>query len=381
MNQKELNEIRRHLTPDRNCIGKIYGCFVNCAGEIITCMETSMALMPEDEVERFLALFKKSLSGGIGRSLLDIPFSTVQVETSEEHALLTKLRSTLCADEEARKDFFRRIIAGVDLKDTNYLILLAADTYDVPWRSKDGEETDRQSDTMFTYLLCSICPVHEGKTELGYVAGEKTFQNCTSAQGVSAPEMGFMFPAFDGRRANIYSALYYSRNTADVHQSFIESFFHTDAPMSAGIQRDTFESILTETLEESCSFEVVQTVHEQIRERLEQHKEAKEPDPLELSGREVGDMLRSLEVPAERIEKFQEKCTEAFGAGAPLNPGNIVDVKKFNLTMPQVKISVAPEASYMVETRVIDGRKYLMIPVSEGVEINGVAVYIPKEEA
>jgi len=379
MNLKELNELKRQLTVERSCIGKIYGCYVNCAREIIAKMELSTSLMPEDELERFLAIFKKTMSGGIGRTLMDIPFSTAQVETSEEHQLLTRLRGSLAADEEARTDFFRRIIDAVDLKDTNYLILLAGNTYDVPWKSRDGEDSDRQSDTMFTFLLCAVCPVRDGKTELGYNAGEKNFHNCTSAQLLAPPEIGFLFPAFDGRQANIYSSLYYSKNTADIHGSFVESFFHTEAPMSAKIQRDTFESVLSETLEESCNFDVVQSVHEQIRDRIEEHKESKDPEPLELSAKDVGSILRGCSVPEEKIEAFQEKCVNAFGAGAALNPGNIVDTKKFQLTMPQVKIAVTPEFSGMIETQIISGRKYILIPADEGVEINGVAVRITDE--
>ena len=380
MVQKEISEIRRHLTAERNCIGKIYGCYVNCVGEIIASVEQSVALMPEDEVERFLALFKKLLSGGVGRSMMDIPFSTATVESGEDYALLTKLRATSCGDAETRTQFFRRVIESVDLKDENYLILLASDTYDVPWRSKDGESTEKQSDTVFTYLLCAVCPVADGKTTLGYDVEAGAFHNCTSAQSVSAPEFGFLFPAFDDRKTNIYNALYYSRSMDDVHDAFIENFLHAAPPMAAGVQRETFEHVLTETLAETCRFDVVQSVHEQLREKIEAHKEAREPEPLEMTPREVGDILRAGEVPEERIEAFQEKCTESFGAGVTLQPGNIVDTKKFRLSTPQVKISVTPEYSSMLETRRIDGRKYLLIPVDDGVEVNGVAVRIPDGE-
>lgn len=377
MIQKEVSELRRHLTAERVCIGKIYGCFVNCAREIIATVEQSVALMPEDELERYLSLFKKLLSGGVGRSMVDIPFSHMQVENGEEHALLMKIRSTGGTDEESRNTFFRKIIDSVELKDTNYLILLAADRYDVPWRSKDGEESERASDTMFSYFLCAICPVAEGKTSLGYDSEEKTFHNCTSAQSVGAPELGFLFPAFDGRTANIYNALYYSRSIGDVHKDFIENFFHAEAPMAPGEQRETFEEILTETLEDTCRLDVVQSVHEQIRQRLQEHKEERIPEPLELTPREVGEILDRANVPAERIEKFKEKCAEGFGAGMALKPDNIVDTKNFRLTMPQVKITVAPEYSGNLQTRRLDGRKYLLIPVDGGVEINGVAVHIP----
>ncbi len=380
MIQKEINELRRHLTPDRAAIGKIYGCFVNCVGEIIATVERSVALMPEDEVERFFALFKKVLSGGVGRSLTDIPFSHMQVENGEEHALLQKLRAGGAENEEIRTEFYKKIIASLSLKDTNYLILLATDTYDVPWRSKDGEEGEAVSDTVFRYLLCAVCPVAEGKTSLGYDLDEKTFHNCTSAQSVSAPEIGFLFPAFDGRTANIYSALYYARSLSDNHTEFIENFFHAEPPMAPGIQKDTFEGILTETLEKNCRLDVIQSVHEQIRERIREHKEERIPEPLELTPGQVGEILDRAEVPEEQIQKFKEKCAESFGAGVTLNPGNIVDTKNFRLTMPQVKITVAPEISGTLLTRRLDGRKYLLIPVDGGVEINGVAVHVSDEE-
>ena len=36
MIQKEIGEIKRRLTPDKNCINKIYGCFVSNKKEIIS---------------------------------------------------------------------------------------------------------------------------------------------------------------------------------------------------------------------------------------------------------------------------------------------------------------------------------------------------------
>lgn len=381
MNKKEINEIRRRLAPDKGSVNKIYGCYVNTNKEIISYIEESLGLMPEFESQKFCSLFKKCLSGVLGKNLIDIVFSTQQVADSDEHRLLSALRNSSLQDREAREAFYQTVIQSLDMEGSNYLLLLVSDTYDVPTRGKDDEVLEDASDTVFTYFVCCICPVKDGKEELGYYAGDNEFHSCIPTQIVGAPELGFLFPAFDDRAANIYDALFYTKNPLNLHQDFIDGVFRTEAPMSAGEQKEIFENILSESLAEDCSFQVVQSVHEQIREMMVQHAETKNPEPLEISTREVCGILHNCGVPEERVEAFQEKCGEEFGMAASLNPNNIIDSKKFQVTTPQVKISVDPEFSYLLEIREIDGRKYILIPSDEGgVEINGVKVRPTTEE-
>lgn len=378
MNQRELNEIRRRMAPNKSNISKIYGCYVNSNQEIISYLEESLGLMPELEMERYMTFLKKSLSGGLGKNLIDIVFSTQQVLDSDEHRLLKSLTDSALKDSAVREQFYQKVMHSLDLDNSNYLILLACDTYDVPYRGKDDEMQADASDIVFQYILCAVCPVRDGKPELGYFSGENEFHGYATNQIVAPPELGFMFPTFDDRTANIYNALFYSRNTAQIHQEFIDAVFHTKAPMSAEEQKETFQSVLAGSLEDVCSYDVIQAVHEQIRERIEQHKERKDPEPLDLTPREVGEILQNNGVPQEQIQAFQEKCGEAFGDGAVLNPRNIIDSSKFELLTPQVKISVDPEFSYMVETKMVDGKKYILIPADDGVEVNGVPVEIAK---
>ena len=374
MNQKELNEIRRRLALDKNCMSKVYGCFVNKTKEIIAYIEEPFAVMPQSEGERYMALLKKSLSGSLGKNLIDIEFSTQQVVEGPEHKLLMDIRADI-ANAELREALYQKIIPAVNL-DSNYIILLGADHYDVPFKGTDDISMEDASETVFNYFVCSVCPVNESKTELGYVIDQSAFHNCTFPQTVAAPEMGFMFPCFDDRATNIYNALFYTKDTDMMQQKFIDSVFKTEIPMSAGEQKMTFQEVLTETLEEDCSFDIIQAVHEQICERIVEHKESKNPQPLDLSSREVGDILESSGVAKEKVETFKEKVKIQFGEDKPLKPQNIIESKKFEVVTPQVKISVAPEYSYLVETKVINGRKYLMIPADEGVEVNGVSVKI-----
>ena len=379
MIQKEINEIKRRLTGDRNCISRIYGCYVNQQKEIIARIDASAALMPQNEKDRFLAIIRKTLSGGLGKCLTDITFSTAQVTESEEHSLLMKLKDTLLSDEDAREDLYTKIISSMKL-DENYVILLVADTYDIPYKGADGESRGKDSTDIFSYFICCVCPVKDGKAEIAYMREEKEFHSFITPQTVSSPEAGFMFPAFDDRNTNIYNALFYVKNTAVIQEELIDTLFKTKAPMSVPEQKETFTNALTETLENDCSFDVVQSVHEQIRERITQHKESKDPQPLDFTADDVGNMLKYSGVADEKVQAFRDKCDKDFGENAVLIPTNIIESKKFEVVTPQVKISVDPEYTYSVETRIINGRKYLLIPADDSVTINGINIKIPKDQ-
>ncbi len=382
MIQKEISELRRRLTADKNCISKIYGFYVNKNKEIISEFESSTALLPLSETEKFYSLFKKTLGGTVGKNLIDIPFSTGDVSDSEKHKLLMSLKDSELSDSDARRKLFDAIINSVFLPERNYVILLAFDKYDVPYKSNTddvmGAVTHSESESVFRYFICSICSVNDIKTELGYDPGKKEFHSCTSPHTIGSPELGFMFPSFDDRSSNIYNALMFSKDAASMQDEFVNSVFGTQPPMSAKEQKNTFSSVLEQALEEECSFDVMQAVHEQIRERIEEHKESKSTEPLEIGSTEVATILRTSGVPEEKVESFKEKCTETFAdSAAALNPINIIDSKKFEVQTPQVKISVDPEYSYAIETRVIGGRKYILIPAEDGVKVNGIDISFP----
>ncbi len=168
MNQKELNEIRRRFRLDKNNFSHIFGCYVNSNREVISWIDASLGLMRQEEQEMYLGLLKKTLSGTLGRNLIDIEFSTAQVADSDEHRLLQTLRQTECKDANARETLCRKIIESLSMGETNYLILLAADAYDVPYRGKDDELQADASGDVYKYFVCAICPVKAPTLELRY---------------------------------------------------------------------------------------------------------------------------------------------------------------------------------------------------------------------
>ncbi len=379
MNDKEIGELRRHIRREKSNITAIHGCYVNDNKEIISQFWMSTGMMPENESDKYYALLRKILSGGLGRNLIDITFKTSQVASSEEHKLLMDLRSTQLKDETLLESFFKKIIDSV-VMEGNYLILAACDSYDVPFKSKDDFAQADNSEEVFTYILTCICPVKQTKANLHYVPEEKLFHDGAMHDLVSAPAVGFLFPAFDHRSTNIYNALYYTRNIKENQDALIEALFNTPVPQPAAQQKQTFEALLSNSLGDDCSLDVVQTVHDQICQRIEMHKEAKVPEPLMISKEDVKEVLSSCGVKEEHLSKFSVDYDEAFGFEADLHPKNIIDSKHFEIKTPDVVIKVDPTRSDLIETRIIGGVKYIMICADENVEVNGVNIQIQEKE-
>ena len=375
MNEREVSELRRRLRPEKNNISHICGCFVNEKREIVSLFSQSLSLMGQEEAEAYLSLLKKTLSGGLGKNLIDISFTTRQVADSGEHRLLMDLRSSELRDQALMETFFRKVIASLTLEGS-YLILLARDVYDVPYRGKDGETDADNSEEVFTYLVCAICPVKAMKPALSYSIDEKVFHTREGGFVAAAPELGFLFPAFDQRATNLYNALYYSRDTAESHQELVDALFRTELPMPAAAQKETFQTILGDTLAEQCSYDVVQAVHDDLRCRIEAHKEAKIPEPLTVSRETFREVLRDSGVSDDHVSYFDQRFEAAFGADTDLPPKNIVDDRQFEIKTPDVTIKVNPDRSDLIETRVINGSRYILICADDGVEVNGIPIHI-----
>ncbi len=379
MNQKELGELRRRLRPGKNNLSHVYGCYVSPLKEIIAEVDQPLSLLNEDDVESCLALLRKALSGGLGRNLIDVEFSTRQVAEGEELKRLQALREARLKDAAARRAFYETVIQNLELGEDSYLILLAQESYDVPFRTRNDETLDDASETVYSYLLCAVCPMREGKPGLGYVPNENALHVKTAGRLAAPPEVGFLWPAFDDRAANLYNALYYARKPELLHGEFLSGVFGTEPPLSAPEQREAFETALTDALGAECSMELVQAVHEQLRERIELHKESRDPEPLTVTAKDVGGMLRECGVEAERVSAFQDYCGQRLGEEAAVDPANLIDSKRFQIKAGEITITVKPELSGQVESRVLEGRTYLLIPAGDGVEVNGLPVELEAE--
>lgn len=374
MNEKEVAEIRRRFNPQKTNIIGVHGCYVNENREIVAEFNQPLAALTQDETESMLALLKKLLSGGLDRNLIDIEFSNEQVLNGEEHKRLLKLRDSALCDELELKVLFSDIIDTVRVESA-YLILAAADNYDVFTYREDGKK-DEDSTELFKYFLCGVFPVKMTKPQLSFAAFDNTFKNIVANSVITAPLLGFMFPAFDDRAANIYNTLFYTKDSAANNSEIIDRLFKAEPPMPAAEQRETFNSLLNGVTNDENNLEIIKNIQDEIVGMIAEHKESRERGPLAVSRDDICDILRSSDMADEKIETFKAGFDESFGEKARINPQNLVETKRLELTGADISIKINPERSELVETRVIDGVKYILIRADEEIEVNGVPINI-----
>lgn len=378
MTDKEFAEIKRRFKPEKNNIPKVIGCCVSPTKEIVSRFTVPMTLLPDEQKEWLCKLLKKSISGSVGRNLMNIEFSAEQVEKGEEHKLLSDIRESELENEELLDALYEKIISSYAV-DGGYLILLAYDRYDVPAFSKNDEDLS-DSTEMFRYFVCSVCPIKMTKTALGFSTADGSFHNIGSDPAVAAPEIGFMFPCFDDRRTNIYNSVFYTRSTKESYPEVVEALFGTTAMMPAAEQKETFCNLVSDATSESRNLEFVQSVHGMISDMITEHKESHDPEPLMLDKNDVRRVLRTCGAKDDEMEGFDEKFESGFGERTEIPPQNIIDPKQFELKNSYMTVKMDPQYSFMVDAKVVDGVKYIMIRADEGVEVNGISIHFDGEE-
>ena len=374
MNIKEIAEIKRRFTVERTNISRIRGALINEKKEIISRFDQSLNLISEEEASAVLSLLRKTLSGSINKNLIDISFTNQQVLDSSEHKMLSSLRSSTLSDDSAVNELIESVRTSYK-SEGNYLVILGCDSYDVPSYSSDGAKKEDSSE-IYTYVVCAICPLNMTKSTLGYRLSENVIKNNIPDWVIGNPDAGFLFPAFDGRKANIYNALFYNKDVKDNRAELIDALFHREAPIPVAEQKQLFTNIFRDTIADDCDIEVVKGVQEHIGQMIEEHKASKDPEPLTVSKSTVSDILKDCGVKEEKVTEFETQFDRSFGEKASVSPQNLINTRQLEVKTADVSIKLSSDMSELVETRVIDGQKFIMIRADGIVEVNGVEINI-----
>ena len=333
--------------------------------------------LSEEEMFKYFEIFKKTLSGTVGKNLLNMDFPLSQEEPGGTQEFLLRLRSSKLQDNELIEAFYDKIIENYDYGENYYIILIHA-VYDIPGKSSDGQEMFDASDEIYEHILCSICPVKLSKAGLCYNAETNSIQDRIRDWIVEMPDLGFLFPVFNDRSTDIHSILYYTKNAEELRSTFIDEVFGCTTPLSAGGQRDSFNALVEETLGEDCAYDTVLNIHEKLTELVEAQKD--EPEPVVLTKSEVKRLFEDCGVEEKKLESFDEQYEMAAGEKTALMASNITNTRRFEIKTPDVVIHVEPDRAELVETRVIDGRRCLVIPMEDNVEVNGIRVTMLNKE-
>lgn len=372
MNKKEVLEIRKQFTPENCAITRICGCYVDHEKEKKTELKKAFLSLPEEEAFKYFDIFRHTLSGTIGKNLINMEFPLDQELPGGTQEFLLKLRDSKLEDDLLIEEFYDKIIENYVYAENYYIILIHA-VYDVPGKASDGMEMFDASDTVYEHIMCSLCPVNLTKAGLTYNAETNNIEDRIRDWIVEAPMKGFLFPAFQDRASDVHNILYYSKKPEDLQPELIANVLGSTIPLTAKDQKASFQAIVSDTLGEECEYEVIRNIHDNLNEMIEESKEA--PEPLELAKPDVKRLLQKSGVSPERMEVFDKEFEEIAGEKSTFMASNIASVKTFQIETPDVIVKVNPERSDLVETREIDGRRCLVIPIDNHLEVNGIEVF------
>lgn len=374
MNKKEIMEIKKRLKKDDCTFTRMCGCYVNSEHSQVTRFGKTFLNLEEEELFKYLEIAKKILSGTVGNNLLELEFPLSEEAAGGKQQFLLGLRESRLKNEDLLDLFYQLIIENYDYAG-NYLILLFHDAYDVPVRTKDHKSLD-ESEEVYEYLLCALCPVTLSKPGLGYLEESNEIGLRMRDWIVEAPDAGFVFPAFTERSSDIHAALFYSKNAKEPPMEFMEGVLGCDRKMTAFEQKEVFRSILEDTLGQECGYETVKEIHDKIQEKITENAEVKnreEAEPIELTKETLKDILNTSGVDEEKITQSEQIYDERVG-NARLYAENVVDKRKFEVKTYDVVLHVKPEKASQIKSQIIDGQKCLVIPMdaNENVNVNGI---------
>lgn len=373
MNRKEVSEIKKQLSKQKNTFTRIAGCYVSAEKEKITTFSRMFQRLEEEEAFKYFDLFKKSLSGTLGKNLLNMEFEDESEEEGGGQELLYRLLKSGLEDDSLLNEFYDRVIESYTTGE-NFLILVIHNNYDVPGRTTDNIDLDDASGIVYSYLQVIFCPVDLSSPALSFDPKEMDFVSRVRDWVVGMPQAGFLFPAFDERASDIHHVLYYSKDSEDLHADLTDRLLGCRLPMTAGLQKDAFQTVVEQTLGEDCSFEAVRSIHDSLQKITQDAKLADSPDPVSIDRLSLRNILEESGATEEEMGTYDRTFEENAGEKGSFMASNIMGSRKFEVHTPDVCVSVSPDRSDLVQTRIIDGLECLVIPITDEVQVNGITI-------
>jgi len=414
MNKKEVLELKKRFTKNGCSFTRLCGCYVDSEKKKLLHLSETFLNLEEEEFHKYLEIAKKTLSGSLGNNLLELNFPMEEEFSGGKQQFLMGLRESQLKNEELLDRFYELIIEHYSYAG-NYLILIFHDAYDVIKKTSDQKELD-ESEEVFSYLLCAICPVTLSKPALGYRPEENQIKARVRDWIVGVPETGFLFPVFTDRSSDIHSVLYYNKNPKEIHQEFITEVLGCQPMKTAAEQKETFRDIIQDALgaEKATDNLYFLEIQQNLNDMLEEQENTEE---LVLTPTSIQNILEEISMPEEFAQQIESTYTEEF-AETPPKVEYLIDTKALAIREQKQKeidlqrqvevltqqieeqklleatakeaavtdeldqlnqnhtiiLKTSPEKAQAITAQMIDGHKCLIIPIAEDevTNINGV---------
>ena len=369
MNKKEISEIKKQFTEDRCTISRIATCYVDANKDIKFSSKDSFFSITKDEEYKYFDLFRKSLSETLGTNLFTMEFNIDAENPGGEWDLLYRLNKSELKDDTLIDEFFDKVISSYDYGQ-NYYIILIHSSYDIPGRTRDSLEMEDASEYVFSYINVLICPVTLTKGCLSYNAEENLMKDRIRDWVVEPPKTAFMFPAFNDRNTDLHSVLYYTKAAKEMHPEFIEKVLNVEPAKTTLEHKADFNTLIEDTLDEACEFEVVKNIHDNITDLIKINEE--NPDPVMITKDELKQIFYDAGADGDKMSSFDDKFDNAIGNGETIPAASLINKRSFKIETPDISIKVNPERTDLLRTMEINGQQCLVITVDSHLTVNGV---------
>ena len=401
MTKKDVLELKKRLKKDKCTFTKMCGCYVNSSKEKVLTFSETFLNIEEEELFKYLEIANKVFSGTVGNNILSLNFNPDEETAEGKQGLLMALKDTGLKNDDILHMFYDTIIDQYETE-KNYLILLFKDTYDVITKTKDNNALD-ESEVVFDYVLCAICPVDVTKAGLSYIEGENRIGARIRDRIVGMPEVGFMFPNFSDRSADIHSIMYYTKNAKDPDLNFMTEALGCKDAKTLTQQKNMFKDIVSLAIggDDEENQDIFMEIQESINAVVEEKNNIYNDEEVRLTAETIVDIVSDMDIPKESIEKLTTIYTSEFGDDIPLAE-NLIDNKTLALAekrrnekalqnqivnlskeLEEMKteiknnsIVIKTSAEKEIKKQFIDGKEYILIPVdsSDNVSVNGKSV-------
>ena len=401
MNKKEVMELKRRLKKEQCTFTKMCGCYVNGNKEKLLTFQETFLNLEEEELYKYLEIARKVFSGTVGNNLLELSFPLEEEEPGHRQHSLMAIRGDGLKNTDLVDVLYDQIIQYYDYVG-NYLILLFHDAYDVMTKTSDGISVD-ESEEVFEYILCAICPVELSKPGLGYLEGENRIGSRIRDWVVGVPEQGFIFPAFTDRSTDIHAVMYYTKNAKDTHPELMEGVLGCASVRTGMEKKKAFQEIILNAVPDEIKakdllLDMQSEINDYVTEQEETYPENEEP--ILLTQETVSTLMKNIEIPEQVSEKIEKSFREEF-VDAPPVCDQMLDSKALSLCEQrkkekemqhqivtlqkrlndsqaegQITLNVSPEKASEITADFIDGQRCLIIPINENehATVNGTLI-------
>lgn len=342
MNKGDLLELKKRFKKNECTITRMCGCYVDAHKNQVVKINETFLNLADEEFYKYLEIAKKTLSGTIGNNLLQLEYPLSEESAGGHQQFFMGLRSSGLKNEDLLNRLYEQIIDSYDYVG-NYLILVFHDVYDIITRTSDKNKLD-ESEEVYEYILCSICPVELAKPGLGYIEEENRIGVRIRDWIVGVPENGFLFPAFSDHSADIHSLIYYTKNAKNPRNSFMEGGLGVNVKKTAAEQKSAFQDIMKSALMDmeledgKTSEDLILEIHESLNNMIEEQNLIHERDrsPIVLTNNTIQEIMEENGISKEVTAKIEQSITEEFGDELP-TAENIVDSKALAANMQKKK--------------------------------------------